>query len=116
MKKFALPEIYFGGDYTPEHFPATVMEEDMRLMKKAGVNMVTINVFTWGQLQPNEESWTFEWLDEVMDTLAANGVVADLGTATASTPAWMAKKYPEAREKTGGALQGSSGAGDVARE
>ena len=53
MKKFILPDIYFGGDYTPEHFPKEVMEEDMRLMKKAGVNIATINVFTWGQLQPN---------------------------------------------------------------
>jgi beta-galactosidase len=95
MKKFVLPNIYFGGDYTPEHFGKEVMEEDMRLMKKAGVNIATINVFTWGQLQPNEDTWTFEWLDEVMDTLAKNGVYADLGTATASTPAWMAKKYPE---------------------
>jgi beta-galactosidase len=95
MKKFVLPNIYFGGDYTPEHFPKEVMQDDMRLMKKAGVNIATINVFTWAQLQPNEENWNFEWLDEIMDTLAANGVYADLGTATASTPAWMAKKYPE---------------------
>ena len=95
MKKFVLPNIYFGGDYTPEHFPKEVMEEDMRLMKKAGVNMATINVFSWGQLQPDEDTWCFEWLDEVMDALAANGVSADLGTATASTPAWMAKNYPE---------------------
>jgi len=95
MKKFILPNIYFGGDYTPEHFPQEVMAEDMRLMKKAGVNMVTINVFTWAQLQPNEDTWTFEWLDELMDTLAKNGVYASMGTATASTPAWMAKKYPE---------------------
>ena len=95
MNKFVLPDVYFGGDYTPEHFPREVMEEDMRLMKKAGVNIATINVFSWGQLQPNEESYRFEWLDDVMDTLAANGVGADLGTATASTPAWMAKRYPE---------------------
>ncbi len=95
MKKFVLPNIYFGGDYTPEHFPKELMAEDMRLMKKAGVNIATINVFSWGQLQPNEDTWTFEWLDEVMDVLAKNGVQADLGTATASTPAWMAKKYPE---------------------
>ena len=95
MKKFVLPNIYFGGDYTPEHFPREVMEEDMRLMKKAGVNIATINVFTWGQLQPNEDTYTFQWLDEIMDTLAKNGVYADLGTGTASTPAWMAKKYPE---------------------
>jgi beta-galactosidase len=95
MKKFVLPDIYFGGDYTPEHFPKDVMQEDMRLMKKASVNIATLNVFTWGQLQPNEETWTFQWLDEVMDTLTENGVYADMGTATASTPAWMAKKYPE---------------------
>ena len=95
MKKFVLPNIYFGGDYTPEHFPREVMAEDMRLMKKAGVNLATINVFTWGQIQPNEETFEFGWLDEVMDTLAVNGVYADLGTATASTPAWMASKYPE---------------------
>ncbi len=95
MKKFVLPDIYFGGDYTPEHFPKQVMEEDMRLMKKAGVNIATINVFSWGQLQPNEDTWCFEWLDEIMDTLAKNGVYADMGTATASTPAWIAKKYPE---------------------
>ena len=71
------------------------MDEDMRLMNKAGANIATINVFTWAQIQPNEESWEFAWLDEIMDTLAANGVYADLGTATASTPAWMSKKYPE---------------------
>ena len=95
MKKFVLANIYFGGDYTPEHFPKEVMVEDMELMKKAGVNIATINVFSWAQLQPNEDTWDFAWLDETMDTLAANGVFADLGTATASTPAWIAKKYPE---------------------
>ncbi|MCB1070104.1 MAG: beta-galactosidase [Verrucomicrobia bacterium] len=95
MKKFILSGLYFGGDYTPEHFPRAVMDEDMRLMKQAGVNLATVNVFSWVQLQPNEEAWTFDWLDEVMNTLAENGVGADLGTATASTPAWMAKTYPE---------------------
>lgn len=95
MKTCTLPDLYFGGDYTPEHFPRNVMAEDMRLMKKAGVNLATINVFSWAQLQPDESKWTFGWLDEVMNTLADNGVSADLGTATASTPAWMARKYPE---------------------
>jgi len=95
MKKTAFSNIYFGGDYTPEHFPREVMDEDMRLMNKAGVNIVTINVFTWAQLQPSETTWEFAWLDDIMDTLDRNGIGADLGTATASTPAWMAKKYPE---------------------
>ena len=95
MKKTVLPRLYFGGDYTPEHFPREVMLEDMRLMKKAGVNLVTINVFSWAQIQPQEDQWEFAWLDDIMDTLAENGIGADLGTATASTPAWMARKYPE---------------------
>ncbi len=95
MKKFVLSNLYFGGDYTPEHFPREVMLEDMRLMKKAGVNLVTINVFSWAQLQPNEETFDFGWLDDLMDILAENGIYADMGTATASTPAWMARKYPE---------------------
>ncbi|MEX0325186.1 MAG: beta-galactosidase [Puniceicoccaceae bacterium] len=95
MKKFVLSNLYFGGDYTPEHFPREVMVEDMRLMRKAGVNLVTINVFSWAQIQPDEDVWEFDWLDEIMDTIASNGIYADLGTATASTPAWMARKYPE---------------------
>lgn len=95
MDNFTLSDLYFGGDYTPEHFPREVMAEDMRLMKMAGVNLVTINVFSWVQLQPDETTWDFAWLDEIMDTLAANGIAADLGTATASTPAWMARAYPE---------------------
>ncbi|HSH09433.1 MAG TPA: beta-galactosidase, partial [Oceanipulchritudo sp.] len=88
-------KLYFGGDYTPEHFPREVMLEDMRLMQKAGVNLVTINVFSWAQIQPDEDTYEFGWLDDIMDTLAGNGIFADLGTATASTPAWMARKYPE---------------------
>ena len=91
MKKFILSNLYFGGDYTPEHFPRQVMVEDMRLMRKAGVNLVTINVFSWAQIQPDEDVWEFDWLDDMMDTIASNGIYADLGTATASTPAWMAR-------------------------
>jgi beta-galactosidase len=87
----------FGGDYCPEQWPKEVWKEDIRLMKEASVNMVTIGVFNWALSQPDETTYTFEWLDEIMDMLAENDIMADLGTLTASPPAWMYLKYPEIR-------------------
>jgi len=86
--------ICYGGDYNPEQWPEAVWREDVHLMRKAGVNMVTIGVFSWAKLQPKEGSYTFEWLDRLMDLLAENGIRADLATGTASPPPWMSR-YPD---------------------
>lgn len=90
-----LPHIYYGGDYNPEQWPENVWSEDMRLMKQAGVNLVTIGVFSWAKLQSAPDRFHFEWLDRVMDLLADNGICADLATATASPPPWLTRLYPE---------------------
>jgi beta-galactosidase len=90
-----LPHIFYGGDYNPEQWPEEVWIEDMRLMKQAGVNLVSVGIFSWALLQPNEETYSFEWLDRLLDGLAANGIYADLATATAAQPAWLSLKYPE---------------------
>jgi len=96
-KKDVFKSFLYGGDYCPEQWPKEVWEEDMRLMKEASVNMVTIGVFNWALSQPNEQEYTFKWLDGVMDMLHAHSIMADLGTLTASPPAWMYNKYPEIR-------------------
>ena len=57
--------------------------------------VVSVGIFSWARLQPNEKTYTFEWFDRVMDLLAENGILACVATATASTPAWMSKKYPD---------------------
>ncbi|MEN8128052.1 MAG: beta-galactosidase [Planctomycetota bacterium] len=90
-----VPEMLFGGDYAPEQWPRSVWNEDMRLMKEAGVNLVSIAVFNWVKIEPRDGEYTFEWLDEVMDMLTDNGIYADLGTSTASPPIWMSRKYPD---------------------
>lgn len=90
-----VPAILFGGDWCPEQWPREVWQEDMRLMKEAGVNLATLNVFNWVKIQPRENEWHFAWLDELMDLLAAHGIHADLGTANAAPPAWMSRKNPE---------------------
>ena len=87
--------IAFGGDYNPEQWPRSVWADDMRLMRQAGVTFVTLGVFSWSWLEPTKGEYTFEWLDEVMDLLAENGVAVDLATATATPPPWLTAAYPE---------------------
>ena len=87
--------MWYGGDYNPDQWPEDVWADDMRLMNKAGVNMASVAIFSWAKLQPTETTYDFEWLDRLMDLMHERGVRADLATATASPPAWMAKNYPE---------------------
>lgn len=90
-----LQRIAFGGDYNPEQWPRQVWEEDVRLMRAAGVNLVSVGIFSWALLEPEEGRFEFGWLDDVLDLLHANGVAVDLATATASPPPWLSHRYPE---------------------
>jgi beta-galactosidase len=92
----------FGADYNPEQWTAamgypdeTIWLDDVRLMQQAGVNVATVGVFSWATLQPNAHTWSFEWLDRLLDLLAANGLHACLGTATAAQPAWLSLAHPD---------------------
>jgi beta-galactosidase len=87
--------IAFGGDYNPEQWSEDVWQDDVRLMQEAGVNLVTVGVFSWARLQPTPDTWDFEWLDRVLDLLHEHGIAVDLATATASPPAWLTTAHPE---------------------
>ncbi|MFE2638120.1 beta-galactosidase [Streptomyces scopuliridis] len=87
--------VAFGGDYNPEQWDESVWPEDMRLMREAGVNLVTVGVFSWSTLQPTPDRWNFGWLDRVLDLLHANDIAVDLATATASPPPWLTTRFPE---------------------
>lgn len=89
------PGIIFGGDYNPEQWDRSVWDEDVKLMRLAGVNVVTIGVFSWSVLQPTEDTWDFDWLDDVFELLHKNGIGIDLATGTASPPPWLSIKHPE---------------------
>ena len=88
-------KVAFGGDYNPEQWDETTWEEDMRLFKLAHIDTVTLNVFSWAALQPDENTYCFEKLDKIMEMVHKNGLKVVLATSTAAHPAWMAKKYPE---------------------
>ena len=90
-----IPSFVYGGDYNPEQWPEEIWQEDMRLMKQAGVNLVNIGMWNWALLEPKEGQYTFDYLDRLMDLLAKNGIYADLATPTAAPPAWMYLKHPD---------------------
>lgn len=90
-----LPKMWYGGDYNPEQWDAEAWKEDDRMFKLAGIDVATINVFSWALSQPNEDTYDFAWLDETIDRLYRNGVYICLATSTGAHPAWMARKYPD---------------------
>ncbi|OQD56041.1 beta-galactosidase [Streptomyces phaeoluteigriseus] len=89
------PRLAYGADYNPEQWPRDVWEEDVRLMREAGVTVVSVAIFSWARIQPDRDTWDFGWLDEVMDLLHAGGIGVDLATATASPPPWLTTAHPE---------------------
>jgi beta-galactosidase len=90
-------KIMHGADYYPEQWLDTpeILEEDLRMMKLAHIDTVTLGVFAWAALEPEEGFWRFEWLDRVMDRLHENGIQVILATPSGARPAWLAKAYPE---------------------
>lgn len=92
-----VPHMLHGGDYNPDQWldSPRILKEDVRLMKLSGCNAMSVGIFAWTALEPEEGNYTFDWLDRVMDDLAAAGIHVVLATPTGARPAWMSAKYPE---------------------
>lgn len=87
--------LHYGADYNPEQWPKRVIEDDIALMREAGVTMVSLGIFSWAKIEVREGEFEFAWLDDVIEQLHAAGIGIDLATATASPPAWLAATYPQ---------------------
>ncbi|MDT3315746.1 beta-galactosidase [Microbacterium sp. KSW4-11] len=87
--------IAFGCDYNPEQWTPGVWDEDIALMREAGVDLVAINIFGWAHLEPRAGQYDFARLDDIIGRLHAAGIRVNLGTGTASTPAWLTTAHPE---------------------
>ena len=95
--------IAFGGDYNPDQWSEEIWDDDIRLMKQAGVNTVALAIFSWDRIQPTEDRWNFGWLDRIIDKLGKAGIAVDLASATATAPLWLYESHPEVlpRDKYG---------------
>ena len=89
------PRLWYGGDYNPDQWPESVWDEDVRLMTEAGVNIVSVGIFSWAKLEIREGEFDFAWLDRIIDKLGRAGIAVDLASATASPPMWLTQAHPE---------------------
>lgn len=93
--KALLDDLLYGGDYNPEQWPTKTWDQDLTFFQTAPINSITINVFSWALLQPNEDHYDFSTLDQIIKKYAAADFKIVLATSTAAMPAWMFKKYPD---------------------
>lgn len=100
MRKYIneqFPHFIHGADYNPEHWMATeeIWDQDMLLMKKANCNEMTVGIFSWAVLEPEEGKFDFSFLDKIIDKIYANGGRVVLATPSGARPRWLSEKYPE---------------------
>ena len=89
------PHLAYGGDFNPEQWDESYLEEDVRLMQEAGVTVATLGVFSWSVLEPEPGRYELDWLRRVMDRLHEAGIGVDLATGTASPPPWLGARHPD---------------------
>ena len=93
----SFPHFIHGADYNPEQWIDTkeIWDEDMRLMKLANCNEMSVGIFSWAKLEPREGEYDFSFLDEIIEKIGKNGGKVILATPSGARPRWMAERYPE---------------------
>ncbi|WP_333811836.1 beta-galactosidase [Timonella senegalensis] len=94
----ALPQsskVNYGGDYNPEQWPTEVWDKDYEAFDAAHIDTLTVGVFDWALLQPAENTYDLDVLQDILDRAHAEGRQVCLATATGGMPPWLATEYPE---------------------
>ena len=86
-----------GGDYNPEQWlrHPEILKQDIEYLKKANCNEVTLGVFSWSTLEPEEGKYQLDWLEDIINQLYENQISVILATPSGARPQWLAHKYPE---------------------
>ena len=84
MRDERITKFPFGGDYNPEQWDPETWPEDMKLLREAGVDTVTINVFSWALIQKDDDVYDFSILDSIVRTVTDAGMNICMATATAA--------------------------------
>lgn len=106
------PKLLHGGDYNPDQwlrYPE-ILKQDIELMKKADINCVSVAIFAWAHLEPEEGVYDFDWLEEIIQNLYENGIYTVLATPAGAKPLWMSEKYEEIRRVQKDGVRDLSGA------
>ena len=100
------PHLLHGGDYNPDQWLdcPDILEKDIQLMKEAHINCVSLAIFAWARLEPQEGVYQLDWLEEIIQRLYENGIYTVLATPSGAKPRWMSEKYPEIRRAWTGSV------------
>lgn len=88
-------KIYFGAAYYDEYMPVSRVDEDMRMMKEAGMNVIRIAESTWSTWEPRDGEFDFTSLHRMLAGAKKYGISVIVGTPTYAIPPWMVRKYPD---------------------
>jgi beta-galactosidase len=89
------PTILYGVAYYHEYMPYERLDQDIALMKRAGISVVRVGESTWTSWEPREGDFQFAWMDRIVDKMHEAGIKVVMGTPTYSIPPWLYAKHPE---------------------
>jgi beta-galactosidase len=87
--------VLYGASYYHEYMPYERLEQDVALMRKAGITVVRVGESTWTSWEPREGQFEYAWMERVIDRMHQAGIRVILGTPTYSIPPWLYRKHPE---------------------
>lgn len=75
-----------GGDYNPEQWldRPDILQKDIEYFKKAHINTVSVGIFSWAVLEPEEGKYNFDWMEEIINNLYKEGIHTILATPSSA--------------------------------
>ncbi len=111
MGRYEADHILFGAAYYDEYLMMKGIDhidEDMAMMKAAGLNVIRIAESTWSTCEPQPGVFDFTYVDRALDAAQRAGIDVIVGTPTYAVPSWLVKLDPESArghaERTGQVL------------
>ena len=95
-----MKKLLYGAAYYGEYMPYDRLQQDVAMMKKAGINTVRIAESTWSTCEPQEGVFDFSHVERVMDAMEEAGINVIIGTPTYAIPTWMVKSHPDVMAET----------------
>ena len=95
-----MKKLLYGAAYYDEYMPYERLQQDVAMMKKAGINTVRIAESTWSTCEPQEGVFDFSHVERVMDAMEEAGINVIIGTPTYAIPTWMVKSHPDVMAET----------------
>ena len=97
VREFETKQLLHGGDYNPEQWLSMpeILDKDIELLTGAGINVVSLGIFAWAELEPEEGVFNLDWMEKIINRLWENGIRTILATPSGARPKWLADTYPE---------------------